>query len=215
MAYRRLLFFMKTRSVLRAAALLASIALPMAAGSITTTFGGTNGFTGNMFDATIGSNTITVNSLGVDVSTAPVTIDVYVKTGSYVGFETTPAAWTLVSATAVTGLGQGVSTNVTVTPFSLTKGTTYGIYVTASTTATTMYYTNGNNVYSNADLSLSLGEGLGGVFGSSGLFPGRTWDGTINYTLASVVPEPASLTLFALAVPGLWLAGRKRYLRKY
>jgi hypothetical protein len=209
---------MKLRHIPQVAVLLASIALPLAASSITTTFAGGNRFDGNMFDAVIGSKGITVNSLDVNVDTGSMTIDVYIKSGSYVGFDTTPAAWTLVSATAVTGSGSGNSTAVAVTPFTLAAGGTYGIYVAIDTTvnaAPFMYYTNSSNTYSNADLSLSLGEGLGGVFGSLGTFAGRTWDGTINYSLvSSAVPEPTSTAMLALSAPGLLLL-RRRYLRKY
>jgi hypothetical protein len=211
---------MKPRYILHAAAVFAAVTLPLAASSITTTFAGGNAYDGNMFDATIGSNAITVNSLDVNVDTGSMTIDVYIKSGTYVGFDTTPAAWTLVSATSVTGLGSGNLTPVSVTPFNLSAGSTYGIYVEINTNANVapyMYYTNGSNTYSNSDLSLSLGDGLGGNFGSLAVNSERTWNGTINYTVASstsAVPEPTSFTLFALAVPGLFLA-RRRYLRKY
>jgi hypothetical protein len=38
-----------------------------------------------------------------------------------------------------------------------------------------------NNTYSNADLRLTAGTGLGGDFASLAVDPGRTWNGTINY----------------------------------
>ena len=201
------------RFVLQFAAVIGLVALPAVAGSITTTFAGGNRFTGNMFNATIGTKALTVNSLAVNIDAGAATIDVYIKTGSYVSFETNPAAWTAVSATLVTGLGAGSQTIVNVTPFSLSAGTSYGIYVTVDNnvnSAPYMYYTTGANAYSNADLSLSLGEGLGGKFGSLSLTPGRTWNGTINYTLAgSAVPEPASFGLVALLLPGAFLLRRK------
>ncbi len=208
---------MKIRYALRAAALLAAIGLPLAAGSITTTFANNNQFTGNMFNAIIGANGITVNSLDVNVDTGSMTIDVYLKSGTFVGFDTTPAAWTLVSATAVTGAGAGKPTLVNVSPFTLAAGNTYGLYVTVDSTTNTapyMHYTNGNSTYSNSDLSLSLGDGIGGIFGSLAVDSGRTWDGTISYSLASAIPEPGPFGALLLAVPGIWLV-RKRYLRKY
>jgi hypothetical protein len=207
---------MKTTFFVRLAAAVTLIALPAAAGSITTTFAGGNGLTGNMFEATIGPSAITVNSLAVNVAAGPLTVDVYIKTGTYIGFETSPAAWTLVSATPVTGLGSGNQTPVAVTPFALAAGTSYGIYVTTTTvTGVTMFYTNGSSAPTNADISLSLGEGLGGLFASNSLFANRVWNGTINYTLGNtVVPEPSSLALLALAAPGFWLL-RRRYFLKY
>ncbi len=206
-----------SKYVLHAAALIASISLPASASSITTTFAGGNRFTGNMFNASIGSSAIDVTSLDVNVDSGAMTIDVYVKTGTYAGFQTTPAAWTLVSATAVTGLGVGKSTAVNVTPFVLSASTTYGIYVTVNSNvdaAPYMYYTNGSNTYSNSNLTLTTGDGLGGLFGSIVDNSSRTWDGTINYSLASATPEPSSGVLLTLALPALFLV-RRRYLRKY
>lgn len=187
--------------VAKLAVALSLAALPAGAASITTTFTGINGFSGNMFSATI-SKSLTITSLDVDVTTGAETIQVYEKAGTYVGFETTPAAWTLESSTTITGLGEGLSTPVTLTPFSLLAGNTYSLYVTISAPNTaTMFYSDGDSTYSNADLSLSLGEGLGGLFGPSGVFASRTWNGTINYNLigaTTVVPEPASIGLLAL-----------------
>jgi len=76
-----------------------------------------------------------------------------------------------------------------------------------------MYYTSGNTTYANADLSLSLGDGLGGNFASLSTTPSRTWDGTINYSRISTAPEPASALPF-LSAPAVLLL-RRRYLRKY
>jgi hypothetical protein len=205
---------MKTRYVLNAAILFTAVVMPMAAGSITTTFADNNRFTGNMFDAVIGANGLTVNSLDVNVDSGAVTIDVYIKTGTFVGSETNPAAWTLVSATNVTGAGAGNQTLVAVTPFTLSAGETYGIYVTTSVTTNAtpyMWYTNGTNSYSNADLTLNTGDGIGGQFGSITVNAARTWDGTINYTLANTTaPEPTSLALFGLSCVAAIFANKRR-----
>jgi len=172
-----------------------------------------------MFDLTTNSSAITLTGLSLlDNSTSALTLDVYIKSGSYVGFDTTPAAWTLVSTTAVaTGKGNATPTPVSLTPFTLAANTTYGIYVTFTTASTppNMLYTRGSNTYSNSDVSLSLGEGLNGLFGATSVFPGRTWDGTINYNLGSTAaPEPSSVLLFTIAAPCL-LYLRRSYLRKY
>jgi len=206
---------MKTRYVLHVAALLGLITLPVAAASITTTFSQNDGASGAMFDLTTNGSAITLTGLSLlDNSTAALTLDVYIKSGSYVGFDTTPGAWTLVSTSAVaTGKGNSTPTPVSLTPFTLAANKTYGIYVTFTTTSNppNMLYTRGSNSYSNSDLSLSLGEGLNGLFGATSVFPGRTWDGTLDYALGSAAPEPSSLALLALAVaPGLLLLQRRR-----
>jgi hypothetical protein len=197
----------------RIASLCAAVVLlsaPAAASSLSTTFVGGNIFDGNMFDVAVGAKNITVTSLDVNVDLGPETIDVYIKTGTYVGFETNSAAWTLVSATPVTGLGAGAQTLVPVSLFTLSSATTYGMYITIDTTVNAtpyMTYTSGSDVYSNSDLNITTGAGLGGKFGSLNVIPGRSWNGTINYSVAGT-PEPASFTLFVLAAPGFWLLRR-------
>jgi hypothetical protein len=169
-----------------------------------------------MFDATIGVESLLVSGLDVDLSTGAHTVEVYIKTDSYVDFDTNPAAWTLVSASAVAGAGAGNATHVSLTPLTLASGKTYGVYVTldpgSSGGSTNVYYTDGSATYSNADITLSLGDSLGGLFGSTFVFSDRIWNGAIDYS-AVPTPEPASL-LLSLALPGALLL-RSRYLRKY
>ncbi len=206
---------MTTHFILRAAACLALISLPAAAGSITTTYLENDGAMGAMFNLTVGPTGITINGLDLlDNSNSPLTLDVYVKSGTYVGYETDPADWTLASSTAVgKGNGATVPTAVDVTPFTLAAGKTYGIYITFTTggNAPEMLYTHGNHSYSNGDVSLSLGEGVQGMFGSTSIFAARTWDGTIDY---APVPEPSAWALFGLT-GAVALFARQRYLRKY
>ncbi len=153
---------MKIDWLLKSGLLLALLTLPLVAGSITTTFGENDGASGAMFNLTVGGeHSLIVDGLSLlDNSTADLTLDVYIKTGTYNGFQTDPNAWTLVSATDVPkGNGSATPTDVSVTPFYLASGKTYGIYVTFTTTKNPpdMLYTRGSNTYSNSDLSLSLG----------------------------------------------------------
>jgi len=163
---------------------------------ITTTFAGGNRFDGNFFDITTGPLSLDVTGMSVNVDPGTMTIDVYDKSGTYAGSETTPANWTLVSQTSVTDvLGSNNPTPVAITPFDLPANTLTGMYVTIDTTvnaAPYMYYTNGNNMYSNSDLSIAAGEGSGGLFGSLQVTSSRTWNGSFTYTTFSSIPEPAS-----------------------
>jgi hypothetical protein len=84
-----------------------TFSLSASGNSITTTFAGNNQFTGNMFDIAIGSSSVNVTGLDVNVDTGSMTIDAYMTPGTFAGNTTNPAVWTLVSATAVTGLGEG------------------------------------------------------------------------------------------------------------
>ena len=151
---------------------------------ITTTFADNNNYTGNFFDITTGSQAIDITGMSVNVDPGTMVIDVYDKSGTYVGNDTDPTAFTLVSQTAVVGLGEGTPTPVAITPFTLPANSLEGLYVTIDSNvdaAPFMYYTDGSNIYSNADLSIATGEGSGGLFGSQGIFPGRTWNGSFTY----------------------------------
>lgn len=185
------------------------------AGTITTTFSSNNNFHGNMFDVTTFANSLLVTSLGVNVSAEPVQIAVYTKLGTFTGFETNAAAWTLVSTTNVIGQGPATPTFVDITDFTLNANALTGMYVTlvSANVPPAMFYTNGSNTFANADLQLDLGIGLGGLFGSSGVFSPRTWNGTINYDIVpnNVVPEPSTWALMSTGLVGLLGYGwRKR-----
>ena len=146
-----------------------------------------------MFNATIGASSITVDSLDLfDTKASVLTLDVYIKSGSYVGFATIPAAWTLVSSTGITGLGNSKMAPVNVTPFTLGAGKTYGLYfVLSSLSGSDLLYTTETDttVVSNSNLTLSLGEGTNGLFGATSVFPDREGDGTINYTVPELTPS--------------------------
>ncbi|NND62332.1 MAG: HYR domain-containing protein, partial [Flavobacteriaceae bacterium] len=79
--------------------------------SLETTFAGGNSFNGNMFDINA-LNDITVDSFDVNIATGTTDdIEVWFKTGSFVGFETDPGPWTLLdTAVGITSAGDGVPT---------------------------------------------------------------------------------------------------------
>ena len=196
---------------------------PSQAASITTTFSSNNEQAGNMFDVTTFGRSLTVTGLNINAmqlnDPSNGVIDVYTKSGTYVGSETNPAAWNLVSATSLASANPtDTPTFVDVTDFTLPANTTTGLYVlfqgqpnsafVPGSKTNILAYTNGSNTYSNADISLSLGTGNRGTFGTS--FSSRTWDGTIYYT---AVPEPSELLgilTFGLISAG-YLLKRKSY----
>jgi hypothetical protein len=187
------------------------------AASLTTTFAGGSGFnspasSGNMFDLTTLSNALNITSLDVStLNTGALTVNVYTKTGTYVGSETNSGVWSKVAtgSTTATTSDNGSVTTVDISDFLLNPNTTYGMYV--ELIGTGVNFTSGANTYSNSDLSITTGSGIGGAFGSTAVLTPRTWNGTINYNVANAqsVPEPASV-LGLLMVGGLGLETLKR-----
>jgi hypothetical protein len=136
-------------------------------GSLFTTLAGGNSSSGNMFDVTA-VNTITLNGLQMHfngLSTS--TVEVWYRTGTFVGFENSNAGWTQAFSGTVNPLGTG---SLTAVPGNFTiaipSGQTYGIYVTTNG-GSGVNYTNGSvlgNLFcSNTDLQLFEGKG-GGYF---------------------------------------------------
>lgn len=145
---------------------------------LTTTFADNNGTNPNMFDITTNANSIIVTRFDTNTSaTTAVTYEIYIKTGSYVGFETNSAAWTLHDTVVTTGAGTGNPTPVPLNNNLLIPGSsTMGIYMA---TTSPSRYTTGANVYSNQDLTITTGAAVGYTF--SGSIADRTWNGTVYY----------------------------------
>ena len=159
---------------------------PAATGSITTAFAAGAAADGNMFDVTTFNNPVTVTSIHVNASNSLKLVDIalYTKRGTFQAFEAEETAWTLVSQTTVTPQGLDVPTIVDVIDFVLPATTTTGMYVTVTDTGPgepQMHYVVGIHEFSNADLQLNPGVGIGGMFGY--FIADRTWSGTINYTV--------------------------------
>ncbi len=172
-------------------------------GSITTVFdSNNNGATGGAvyFDITVGTEDVTISDLDVNtLQPGALTVEMYTLVGTYVGNEGDPAPWTL-SATG-TGTASGTlnvpSNAVLDTPVTLTANTTYGVALVLDAAHGHYYSGTGTDpapgmlMYSNADLSLSLGAG-GNVPFSGTPFSPRIWNGTLNYTAGSGAPGPVT-----------------------
>lgn len=184
----------------------ATLSLTANAAIITTTFSGGNQLSGNMFDATVFANPLTVTSLTVNVADAmgASDLEVYTKPGSYLGFETNPAAWTLVSTTSLLeATGPQV---VDVTDFVLPAGAVTGIYITVNNAAAwNLSYTNGNGsnqTYTNSDLQLDLG--VGKLYPFSITRNPRVWNGSIQYNIGvAAIPEASSVVMSGLGITAI------------
>lgn len=137
---------------------------------------------GNMFDVTsLGGTSVTGFSVASDLAAgSAITVTVhYIANGSYIGNETNGAAWTTHGTYNLTSAGNaaGVFTKVDFSgnPIIIPSGATYGVYVEFAAN-----YSNGNNIYSNSELSVSTGVGLCSAFG--GVNNSRSFNGAIHYS---------------------------------
>ena len=152
--------------------------------SIATIFTAGNGQNGNMFNV-VATNTVTIDSFIISPqSTGNLTVEVYYRQGTYIGYETNSSAWTMLGSKTVTVTSGGSGSKLTVPIGGLTipAGQTYGLYVTF--TSGNMNYSNGNGsnqTFSDANMTLNLGVGKSYPFG--GTFNPRVWNGQIYYSL--------------------------------
>lgn len=163
---------------------------------------GGNGSSGNMFDIVAQTN-IEVNGFDIHLSnTITNTIEIWYRPGTWVGFNTSNAGWTMAGTTTVTGMGTG---NLTQVPLTFTVpipgGQTYGFYVTTNGGGS-VAYTNGTaigNVWaSNSDLQLLEGNG-GGYF--SVTFSPRAFNGQVKYSTPGCTSPRVPVTLTVNPVP--------------
>jgi hypothetical protein len=189
------------------------------AASIATLFAKNNGGSDGgavYFDITTGPNPVTITGLFTNTdSAAGITFTdfkVWLLPGTtFVGNESSPLLWQL----AATGSGTTAATNSPTevflsNPISLTANTLYGIVLQASPEHD-FAYTNGNGsnqVYSNADLTLTLGKASNTPFTGSFISP-RVWNGELTYT-TSGVPEPSGTVTMTSAIMAAVMMKRRR-----
>jgi hypothetical protein len=164
------------------------------AGSLTTTLAAGNGCGGGaMFNITTNTNPVNITSLDIvpNVNGAQ-TVEVFYKTGTYVGSETTAGAWTSMGTYPITGT-TGTPVNVNITDLLIPASSLYAIYVNYGAQYTTV---TGATNYTNADMTITAGAGLCSLFG--GVNANRAFNGTVNYT----IPIASSATWFDAASGG-------------
>lgn len=155
---------------------------PSVPNSLTTTFAGGNSFDGNMFDI-VAINDILITGFDGNLDPGTGTVEIWHKTGTHVGFETSNAAWTLLGTTSVTSTGNGSATAIPI-PLSvpIAAGQTHAFYVHNSNGVD---YTNGatvgNVLVQDANLQVLEGSG-GGYFAVT--FSPRNFNGNVHYESA-------------------------------
>ena len=112
----------------------------------------------------------------------PFSLEIYTKGGTYVGSEQTAAAWTLRATGGGVAVGNNVAPGALVEfpDFAIPTGTTgFALRIIGAGHS----YTNGNGgnqTYTNADMTISLGKSQGTLFTSAPITP-RVWNGTVVY----------------------------------
>lgn len=194
--------------------------------SLTTFFNSNNGNTqgGGVFFDLNAVSALTLNSLGVNANVgtadpgsillgAPISLEVWTRSGTATGFEGSAAGWTLRS----TGSGVAAAINtpsfVDIADFVLGPGIT-GVAIrnigyiaqytgTAVTPPPSVFF-------SNVDLSLSAGSATNDFFVGGTVRTPRVWNGTISYSGGFVGPEPGTLALLTLGIVGGVVVRRRK-----
>jgi hypothetical protein len=150
-------------------------------GSLTTTTAGGSGCgAGIMFDATANAGEITITGFDViPMISGTQNVNLYVKSGTYVGFETNSSAWTLLGTYPINGT-VGVMSNITTAPITIPAGTTSGIYLNFNAQYTAL---GSITTYFNSDITITSGMGHCSLF--DGCCTPRGFNGTIYYETAS------------------------------
>ena len=174
--------------------------------SLSTGFISNNGSGGVFLNLTSLAAPLEFTGFGTQFSSAAgtaVSVEVWVRTGSYVGFTTSNTGWTLVQT--VSGTSAGTVTNSAIinfaAPIQIAAGQTMGIYLHAITPGGGIrYFGTGagghQTTFSNSDLSLFSDVSRTGAVSFAGTqFTPRTFAGTVTY---NVVPEPSTFLLLGI-----------------
>ena len=182
------------------------LAVGAQAQSLSTGFIANNGSGGVFMDLRPMASPLEFTGFATQFSSAagtPVSVEVWVRTGSYIGFTTSNAGWTLWQT--VSGTSAGTVTNSAVfnlsLPVQLAAGQTMGIYLHAITPGGGIrYFGTGagghQTIFANSDLSLFSDVSRTGAVAFAGTqFAPRTFAGTVTY---NVVPEPSTFLLLGI-----------------
>lgn len=191
------------RRFLACIVLCALVAIPAAAQqqALTTTFSGSNGLAGNMFDV-VAVNDVTIDSFDVNVDPGTWDVEVYTRDGTHYLSEVEPAAWTLAgTAVGVVSNGTGVSTPLSMNlNVCIPKWSSKAFYVTISNGPGNSGFncTNGTTLGAVAaqDANIRILEGTTNGYPFSTYYPYRAgftskiFNGTVHYTTGVNCPPP-------------------------
>jgi len=201
---------MKTTSMLGALAALALSATPALAATLIAPDPANSGNDGVMFDVKVGGADVTFESLTTTLwgrSVRNVGFEIYTYDGGISGHTGDLAGWTLRYASPVRVAAGSAERMLDFNDFTAAAGSTVGFYIRAQ-----------DRIYGSVQFADVAGNAVGAVRGGDraitllsgygvgkyGLNTGKAFVGSITYTAAAVVPEPAS---WAMMIVGFGAAG--------
>ncbi len=155
---------------------------------LTTTFAGGNSQDGNMFDI-VAINNVTITGFDAHPISND-TIEIYYRTGSYLGFQTTSAGWNFVGKAYVTANPFGTPTPVPIlVNVPILAGDTVGFYVTNQ--SANLNYTDGTvqGAVFASDANIQFLEGHGGTYPFNLINVPRVFNGIVYYNCAAVLTD--------------------------
>jgi hypothetical protein len=163
------------------AALLFTISLASAQGTLTVGFAGTHSSRGAFVDVTAVA-ALNVTSFAMNLAAGPVAVTVYTRTAAGAtqsGDTTSAGAWTLLTTVNVTGNGQGVATGVTIPSVAVGAGQTRAFYLVTNADGNIFNANGPTTGASNAAMSFAGNWESHGLFAST--FNGWGFQGTVCY----------------------------------
>lgn len=155
--------------------------------SIETTYDSDDHEAGVMFDVTA-MHTVTIESIDIHVSmTSKEDIEIFTKTGSHEGYESSKKRWNKMGTVEVTGRGKNQHTQIPkfgFSPIRINENNVQAFYITLCD-SDSLLYTKGNGVgnifVSNFDLAIHEGTGVAFRFGT--ITKKRVFNGVLNYVV--------------------------------
>jgi len=143
---------------------------------------GTNNQNGMMFDL-VSLQGCLINDFAINNLSGPISIEVYSKAGSHVGYESIPAAWTLVGTASNVQSGSNIELGLSL-GIAMSTGQIRAFYITTTNPSFNLAYGNavavGNLISSNPYLQLKTGVGKSYPFGTT--FASRDFIGRIIHS---------------------------------